>query len=200
MKKLLGVLGLLLLFAATAAAQGPKLEVYGGPSFLLYTQPSGVHLKMLGGTASADYYVFHWLSGQFEATGTYNSYGAYGSAYGGSSSGPSSPTTIYSAMLGPMIFPLGHRRLTPFVHFLFGAAYYDHQYAAFGGFPAASYTNLSYSWETGGGIDLTVKKHWAVRILQADFGQVNFAVSTSGAQKQSTYRATVGVIYRFGAK
>lgn len=194
MKKLLGIGGLLLLLAASAAAQqGPKLEVFGGGSYLWYTQPSGVHLNMPGWTASADYYVFHWLSGQVEATGAYNSYGTYG--------GKASPTTIYGARLGPMIFPFGHRRLTPFVHFLFGGAYYDHRYPAYGGFPASSYTNMSYSWEGGAGVDLTVKKHWAIRLVQADYGQVSFAPSTSGvATRQSTYHAAIGVIYRFGER
>lgn len=193
MKKLAGLGALLLLMAATAGAQqGPKLEIFGGGSYTWYTQPSGVHLNMPGWTASADYYVFHWLSAQIEGTGVYNSYGSYG--------GHSSPSTIYSARLGPMIFPLGHRRLTPFVHILFGAAYYDHNYPAYGGFPASSYRKGSYSWEGGAGLDLTIKKHWAVRLVQADYGQVNFAPSGTNSLRQSTYHAAIGVIYRFGGK
>ncbi|HWG58336.1 MAG TPA: outer membrane beta-barrel protein [Candidatus Acidoferrales bacterium] len=195
MRKLLAFGALLLFLAATASAQeGPRLEIFGGGSYTWYTQPSGVHLNMPGWTASADYYIFHWISAQIEGTGAYNRYGSYG--------GVTSPATIYAARLGPMIFPLGHRRLTPWVHFLFGAAYYDHSYPAYGGFPASSYTAVSYSWEGGAGLDLTIKKHWAVRLLQADYGQVSFAPGTGSSYgpKQSTYHAAIGVIYRFGGK
>jgi hypothetical protein len=49
----------------------------------------------------------------------------------------------------------------------------------------------------GGGVDLRLKKRWAIRLIQADYEQTKLL---SGAPSQDNYRVSIGLLYRFGIK
>jgi hypothetical protein len=82
---------------------------------------------------------------------------------------------------------------------LYGAGYYRENTSPYGGFGSATKTDLSRAWEGGGGLDLNLRKHWGIRLVQFDYGSTHF-FSGSGAPSQSSYRVSVGVVYRFGER
>ena len=65
-----------------------------------------------------------------------------------------------------------------------------------GGFPAAVKTDSSFSWEGGGGLDLTHSQRWAIRAIQLDYAQTKFL----GNLSQANYRLSVGFVYRFAPR
>ena len=44
---------------------------------------------------------------------------------------------------------------------------------------------------------MNIKQHWGVRLMQFDIGQTSFF---SYKVKQTNYRASIGVTYRFGKR
>jgi hypothetical protein len=187
MKTLFTLFSFLVLFIAPAMAQDtPKIEVSGGYSLLFYYQTIGTNLKMNGWTGSANYTIFkRWLSADADASGNYTDQGISGK------------TSVYSLLIGPQFYPLGHRKLTLFGHVLFGAGYYYVSYPAYAGFRTTHYSDVAYSWDAGSGLDLNLSKRWGVRLAQFDFQQTRFRSSSGG---QSNYRVSAGLTYRFGKK
>jgi hypothetical protein len=183
MKKLFGLLACLALLIPPAMAQNmPRTDLSAGYSLRLYTLPDYARVGMNGWYASADYNIFHWLGAAAEGTGAYRNNGTNGN------------TAIYTALVGPQFYPLGHgHRLTLFGHFLAGEAYYRVHYPAFGGFPPKINSDLRFSWETGGGVEMTRSAHWGIRLFELDYGKTHFF-----GPSQNNYRLSIGVIYRFG--
>jgi hypothetical protein len=55
----------------------------------------------------------------------------------------------------------------------------------------------------GGGFDVKFKKRWSIRLIELDYEHTNFYQINSGnygGTAQGNYRASVGMIYRFGVK
>jgi hypothetical protein len=193
MKKLIRLFAFLALSAAPVMAQGyARFDLSAGGSFRVYQQSekaSDSKIGMPGWYASADYN-FHKFRNHFgveiEGSGNYRNQGYYGR------------TSVYTFFAGPRIYPFGHHKLTPYGHVLFGGGYYRNVIPPAGG---ADFTTLrtygSKAWEAGGGLDLNIKKHWGVRMLELDYARTRFY---SYNIKQANYRASIGVIYRFGGR
>lgn len=187
MKQLAALCGFFLLSLIPTAAQDvTPYELSAGYNLRVFTEPSYARIGLSGGYASLDYNILSRVSAVGEVSGGYRSQGLNGDI------------SIYSAMVGPQIYPFKHRRkLTPFVHALFGDAYYRASYPAFAGFPPEIVTSSAFSWEAGGGIDITHSSHWAIRLIQVDYAQTRFLGPN---HSQANYRASVGFVYRFGQK
>ena len=208
MKRFFALGGLILLLSITAAAQStsspssqtstpappqeappppetPPYELSGGYTLRVFTEPSYARVGLSGGYGSFDYTILSRISAAAEVSAAFRDQGLNGNL------------SIYSVMVGPQIYPFRHRRkFTPFAHVLFGEAFYRDSYPAYGGFPAAVKTDSSFSWEVGGGIDITHSSRWAIRLIQVDYAQTKFL----GTLSQANYRASVGIVYRFAAK
>lgn len=189
MKKLLALFAFLLVCSAPAMAQTtPKWELGGGYAFRGFTDPqSNTRLSMNGWSGTADYTVIkRWLSAAIDIDGTYNNYGLYGN------------TSVYTAMIGPQVYPLGHRKLTPYGHVLFGEGYTRDTIPASGGFNEKTFSSNAFAMEAGAGFDYTLKKRWAIRLFQFDYENTRFypAIGIS----QGNYKMSAGVVYRFGMK
>jgi hypothetical protein len=160
----------------------PPYELSGGYTLRVFTEPSYARVGLSGGYGSFDYTILSRISAEAEVSAGFRSQGINGNL------------SIYSALVGPEIFPFKHRRkITPFAHILFGKAFYRNSYPAYGGFPAEVKTDSSFSWEGGGGVDWTHSAHWAIRVIEADYAQTKFL----GTLTQANYRLSVGVVYRF---
>jgi hypothetical protein len=172
------------------AQETPPYEVSAGYDLRVFTQPNYARVGFNGWYAAGQYnFVGHRLdrvSLAAEVSGTYRNQGANGSL------------SIYSGMVGPQIYPFRHaHKLTPFAHVLFGEGYYRADFPRFGGFPAEVITYSSFSWEVGGGVDLRRTPHWSIRVIQLDYARTEFL----GAKLvQNNYRASIGLVYRFGKR
>jgi hypothetical protein len=190
MKKWIGLAALLLVSVIPAKAQEgqvPSWELGGGYTFRSYVNPfpfGDARLQMNGWNVSADYMVFRkWLSVAGQADGTYQDQGLNGK------------TSVYSAMIGPQLYPLGHRRLTLYGHVLFGEGYTRFVVPAQGGFGTETNSSNHFAWQGGVGIDYAWRPHWTIRALQFDYEDTKFFNSSVS---QGNYKISVGILYRFG--
>lgn len=194
MSRLIVLLGLALLFSRPALTQeGTRFEVSGGYTFQhwvipdVFAPPGTPSLNMNGWNAGAGYHVNRWLAGVADITGTYKN-----------STGPNGlgDVSIVSYLFGPRVYPIGHHKLTPYVHALFGTAYYKETTAGFG-----SISESDFSWEVGGGIDYKLNQHFAIRLGQFDWQQTRFLGGGSqGVDNQNNFKYSVGAVVRFGRR
>lgn len=166
----------------------PKYELSAGYAYRSYYQPGAPSIWLNGWYVSADYNLWHWLGAEAEGMGVYKDQGLI-----------LGKTSIYNFLVGPKFYPLGHRKVTPFGHVLLGAARYSNTTPAYGGYSSATRTATAYAWEAGGGLDWYLSRHWGVRLIQADFGNVNFFGGGTGTTRYSR-RIVAGVVFRFGEK
>jgi len=165
----------------------PRYELSAGYAYRAYGVRPGASLAMNGGYASVDYNFRRWLSAEAEFVGAYKNQGVLGK------------TNIYTFLVGPRLYPLGHHKLTPFGHLLFGAGHYSKAKPTYGGFPATSFHDTAFAWEGGGGLDLYLRKHWGVRLIEVDMGHTGFAADNP-TRSQGERRFSVGIVYRFGER
>jgi hypothetical protein len=151
----------------------------------MFTEPSQVRIGLNGAYGSLEYNILSRVGAAVEVSGGVRNQGLNGDL------------SIYSVLAGPQIYPFKHRRkLTPFVHALLGEAFYRDDFPAYGGFPHAVSTTSAFSWEVGGGFDFVHSTHWEIRLIQLDYAPTKFF----GSGTQTNYRASIGIIYRFGEK
>jgi opacity protein-like surface antigen len=218
MKKLVGLFGLLALFAVPAFAQDsstapqdqaptaptapsepvkvkrtyptPKYEISGGFTYRTYYGPNQSTVGMKGGFASFDYNFFRWLGLEGELVGVTGPIKI--------PSRPADDLKVFTALAGPKIYPLGHRKLTPFGHVLFGAGINTTAVPEFSGYPGNSNAKVVQAWEVGGGLDYNLTPHWGIQVIQFDYGVAKFLGKT--VPNQSSRRVSFGFVYRFGER
>jgi len=187
MKKFLGLLVFAALCGTPALAQvTPKIELSAGGAFNRFDTPRGYYLDMPGWTASANYTVFRWLSGKVEASGDYGRRALVGT------------TSTYNLLAGPQFFPFRHHKITPWGEFLFGEGYYRNHVPAVAGFPSATFSGYSFTWEGGMGLDWRLKGHWDLRPIEFDYVSSKYLATQPNQLRQSNYRLQIGVVYRIG--
>jgi hypothetical protein len=166
-----------------------KIELSFGYTFRTYDGPLG-NVGMSGGYVSGTYNKFRWLGVTGEAL-------VVARREGDQSVGTEQNYTLATVMGGPQFYPLRHHKLTPFANILVGGGglhFYGPSYAGFGG-PDVRSSALAY--EAGAGVDLRIKAHWSVRLIQVDYGKTKFYSSGSG---QGSTRFAIGAVYLIGQK
>lgn len=172
MRKLLVAMGAVLLFSISAAAQSaetvlpvaaeahvetPEVEVFAGYSYLrLYGEDNN------GGQVAVTANVNNW----FGLTGDFSAYKARDFGEDG------------GFVLGGPRFTYRRGPVTPFAHFLFGAA--------FGG------SDTEGAMALGGGVDAKISKHVAIRIAEVDYIATTF--------RSNNVRLSTGIVFRFGER
>jgi outer membrane immunogenic protein len=110
--------------------------------------------------------------------------------------GTSADLTLTSFLVGPKYAWRPGNRWVPFGQVLLGGAH------ANGGLtPAASGlagSENAFAMTAGGGIDVTLTSHIALRALQADYYLTRF--TNGGNDHQNNMRIGVGIVFRFGHK
>ena len=145
---------------------------------------------MLGGFGSYDYNFFRWLGLEGEFVGV-----------SGSLKVPQIPAQdlhVFTAMAGPKFYPFGHRKLTLFGHFLYGAGINTTAvppFAGYGGNTNAGSRSVLGGWR---GLDFNRWTHWGIRLIQFDYGTAKFL--GNGVPGQGSKRISFGFVYRFGQK
>jgi Outer membrane protein beta-barrel domain len=167
-----------------------KMELSAGYTYRAFSPDASTTLKTNGGFVSAEYNVISWIGAEVEATGVIRKQGT-------DNLGTAQTLTIFTAMGGPRIYPLRHRRISLYGHVLIGEGYYRLTSPAFGGFPAKVTTSNGFSFEAGTGVDLRLKSHWSILLGEGDYGETSFQLTNS---HQDSYRVSAGIVYLWGQK
>lgn len=200
MKKLLGPAVLFLLCSLPTFAQyeESRVELGGGFTFRSYGPPPNggtapnPHLDMFGWDATVSYDVNRWLTMATDFDGTYKSTADPEGGY--------DHTSIYSAVAGPRVYPLGHHRLAPFAHVMFGLAHATATAsAATDCAPYCTLSDGSFALEAGAGLDLNATKHIAIRIGEFDYEKTNFLAFSFPplSDTNNSYKYKAAVLLRF---
>lgn len=185
--------GAVLLFAGLASAQdeAPKVEAFGGYSYLRVNPGFGAPgLNFNGGSGSLAYNLTPML-------GVVADFGGYH----WSQSGVDATAVTY--LFGPKV-ALRHGPITPFAQVLFGGA---HLSGSAGGCDTViegrvrsqgfvggcgSGSDNSFSMTAGGGVDWNATQHIGIRLIQAEYLMTRFASET-----QNNLRISTGVVFRW---
>ena len=189
MKKLLGMFALLAIFTIPTLAQDtPTVEAGGGYQYRSFDVPGGgPRLNMNGWQVSADANITHWLGITADFDGTYRNFG-----------GGNGDNAVYSYMVGPQIYPLRHHVITPYINVLLGGAHYSLSNCGGG---ACGDSENKFAWGGGGGVDLTVSKHFAIRLAQFEYERTRFFdAGSDGIPFQDNFKIGAGVLIRFGER
>jgi hypothetical protein len=168
----------------------PKGEISGGFAYRSFYALNGSTIGMKGAYGSYQYNFFRWLGLAGEVL-----------AVGGTertNNNPNQSLHTYTGLAGPQIYPLGRHRIDPFGHFMYGVGVLTDSVGAFSGFGGNSSTSAVKAWQVGGGVDLSIKPHWAVRVIQVDYQDAKFF--GNGVPNQGAKRISFGFVYRFGER
>jgi opacity protein-like surface antigen len=190
--KLLAAVLLPLALMASAAAQAPKLEVFGGYS-VEHIAPCG------GNTSSTQEFSCGLEQGELQtskgyfngwnasATGYFNRFFGVTADFAGHY-GAFSTASRYSFLFGPT-FKMRLPILSPFAHALFGFV----KETAGNGFDS-QYVFTKPEIALGGGVDVNVSRHFAVRPVQLDYELQTSP--TSGISNPTGFRLAAGVVFK----
>jgi opacity protein-like surface antigen len=198
MRRPLGLVTLFMLASLPAFAQDiPMGEVGVGYTFRSYGLPAfqrpPSQLGLNGVNVTLDYNFKPWLGAALDVDSTENT-----------SNGAN--TTLGTALIGPQIYPFGHKKLTFFVHALIGGGrfYFHSPCACFGagGENGGSdyFVQYDFAWAVGGGVDYTIRPNVGIRLGQFDFEQVGFGLQDFGkgaAPAQNNWKYSAAILLRF---
>ena len=109
---------------------------------------------------------------------------------------------VFSYMFGPRL-SFRHERFTPFAQALFGGIRASE--VTLDGCSGIGCTPLpsenSFAMTAGGGLDVNLTPHIALRLIQAEYAMTRFRDPTSiaaGRATQNNLRLSVGIVFRFG--
>jgi opacity protein-like surface antigen len=183
----------------------PRVELFLGYSYLRATptMASGNRLVWLnGGSASVAFNLNRYL-------GIVGDFGGFNdtrlqptSANGTPSSVADSSGTVFTYLFGPRLSLRKYNRVTPYVQVLFGGIHAS-DVTLSSGCSGSGCTLLptenSFAMTAGGGLDIRVHRHLAIRIVQAEYMMTKFENHTTGATaSQNDMRLSTGLVFRFG--
>ncbi|HET6935407.1 MAG TPA: hypothetical protein VFI72_11260, partial [Candidatus Angelobacter sp.] len=163
----------------------PAVEVFAGYDFTRINPP-GPKFNSHGGIGSITGNINKWFGLSAEMSGVKPSDTPAGT-----------DATAYTYLFGPQ-FNGRSDHLNTFVHFLFGAARLnaDVSGAPTTGFLGATTHENAFAMALGGGFDAKLAKHFAWRIVQADYLMTAFKDGHN--DRQHNFRAGTGLVFRFG--
>jgi hypothetical protein len=175
MRKALIFLPLLILPAPALAQQTPEVEVFGGYSYLM-ADLNGSSFHLNGVNLSIAENVNSWFGGALDFSSGFGTYAG-------------SRTNIESLTYGPVFSYRKHPRIVPFSHAMLGAVRGGPQYLSI------SKPGFCFGVLAGGGVDVQISAHVALRLIQADYFMTRF-----GGSRQDNIRLSAGMVLRFGKK
>lgn len=194
-------LGFLVLFGASSvnaqraavspsANSTPKWEVSGGYAFLRTR------------TVSAAGCCFNMNGGSLSVAGNLNSWfsvvGDFGGYYTGNVLSSNATLSVYTYTFGPRVSIRKSERITPYFQGLFGAGHaggtlYTRSFQQGTAPPSA---RNAFAMIVGGGLDVNVNPHFAVRLVQADWLFTEYPNGIT--DHQHNLRITTGFVFRWG--
>jgi outer membrane protein OmpA-like peptidoglycan-associated protein len=179
----------------------PKAELFVGYSYLrAVPAPSdGNRLVWLNGGSTSIAYNFTRHLG---LVGDFGGFDDSQLLLTGTGTTPNSSGTVYTYLFGPRFSFRNYERITPFVQVLFGGIHAS-DVTLSSGCMGAGCTPLpaenSFAWTGGGGLDIRVHRHFAIRLIQAEYLMTRFQdYSTGTTSSQNDMRLSSGIVFRFG--
>ena len=144
---------------------------------------------------------FHFNGGSVSASWKLNSWwriaGQFSAAHAGNISSSTLSPTITTYLIGPRYKLMkGSHRVVPFGNVLLGAAHVSDGYFPNGSSSSASAT--AFAMAAGGGVDISVGKHIAIRPIEADYLFTHFPNAVNN--HQNNFSLTSGIVFRFGGR
>jgi hypothetical protein len=200
MRKLF-VAAALMLFAVMAVAQdAPKAEVFGGYSYL---RNSGNSFNGWEGQATANLNRHFGVTADISGNYRNQSLNIFQTGLTGSAN-----QRLYNFLFGPTVTGrFGNHSV--FAHALFGAAHSTLRSGVtipiVGGISTDVNNATAFAMALGGGFDLGISPHFAIRPVQVDYLYTKFdpfdalagGLSSSTSGHQNTFRYSAGVVFRF---
>ena len=188
MRKLLLTVSFLLALPLVALAQdAPKVEVFGGYSYL--NPHNGDDLN--GWNASVTGNVNKWFGIKSDFSGYYESYTTVG--------GAKVRVSDHFFLAGGQFTYRGNKRVQPFAHLLAGTVLLHSKATSVCAPTVASCLSLvkisdtGFALVAGGGLDLSIAKHLALRLIQADYVYVR-----NNGFNDHAFRLSTGLVGRIG--
>jgi opacity protein-like surface antigen len=184
---LASLLALCLPLAASAQEVAPKVEIFGGYSYLRADILDGVNAHGFNTSLAGNITKHIGIVGEFSRFDTSTS---IPTQVLGLSVNVNSNVLTY--LFGPRIV-LHRGKAEPFVHALFGGArgYYK--------IPTAEVTDNAFAFALGGGLDVKVNNNFAIRAAQVDY--LGYKLDFLRAKLyQNNFRYSAGIVIRLGKR
>ncbi len=180
----------------------PKVELFLGYSYLqgVPKLAAGNRLVWLnGGSASIAYNFNRYLGIVADVGALTNSQVKFQGAYTSTVDVNNANVNVVTYLFGPR-FSFRHDRITPFVQVLFGGAHANAVVLTPCTFSCTLLPSESgFAMTAGGGLDIRVHHHFAIRVIQAEYMMTRFQDYTTGATAtQNDMRLSSGIVFRFG--
>lgn len=187
----------------------PTVEIFAGASFLrLDTNPASlaaaanqpvgtftVKQDYLGWNGAVQLNATRWLGIVADASGHY---GTPFSAAASSGLTGFPKARLHNFLFGPS-FNFRGERARPFVHALFGLNHVGVDASTALGIPG--FTDNAFAMALGGGLDVRVSNHLAIRLGQADFLYTRHdTTGFGGTGHQNNFRYSGGLVFLFGGQ
>ncbi|MBO0720343.1 MAG: outer membrane beta-barrel protein [Blastocatellia bacterium] len=221
MRNSLLVVALLLALPVIASAQDevPKVEIFGGYSYLRADNATGLSSQQTSAATGTSTTTASTITtapldrdlNGFEVSVTNNLNGLLGieASFSGhftnaQVNGSTLDRNIYFVTVGPRLTLRRFEKFTPFLHIMAGMARQDvsnqqnQTTAAALGLVNQSDTGLAFV--AGGGVDFNLNERFALRLFQTDYILTRFS-NRNGASSQlnqANFRASTGLVVRFG--
>uniref|UniRef100_A0A7V4XQR1 OmpA family protein n=1 Tax=Acidobacterium capsulatum TaxID=33075 RepID=A0A7V4XQR1_9BACT len=180
-----------------------SVEIFLGYSYLraVPTLAAGNRLVWMNGGSASLAYFFTRSIGIVADVGDYtNSQMHFTGAYTGTIDTDQANGGALSYLFGPRIAFHRSGRLSPYVQALFGGIHA-------GQISIAHCTvhctllpeQTAFAMAAGGGLDLRIHRHFAIRLLQAEYLMTRFrSYDTGNSGMQNDIRLSTGIVFRFG--
>jgi len=169
----------------------PHWEWFMGYSYVNGRVGSGVNAyNANGGSTNIEYNLNHWI-GLVADLGGYNV---------GKVGGVNVNANEFSYLFGPRLnyrFGQGSRH-TVFGQILVGGSHVNADLFS-GTTTVASASNNAFAMTSGGGLDLGLTKHLALRLAQVEYYLTDYDFK-NGYRPQNNFRFSTGIVFRWGAK
>ena len=187
--------------AASAQEVAPKVEIFGGYSFLrvdLGAVPAGtVPAGTIPGDLDTHGFNVSLALNPARHVGIISEFSQYTKSDSASNllgdptlSGINAKVRVLTLLFGPRV-TLHRGKVQPFVHGLFGAARASVEGSGLG--VSATDAGYAFAYALGGGFDVKVHNNFAIRL-----GQVDYLGARAGGEGFDNFRYSVGVVIRLG--
>jgi opacity protein-like surface antigen len=123
-----------------------------------------------------------------------------GGSYSGNQNGVALNNRTFEYLFGPR-FNWRVSRFNPYVQALFGGERFSNGLNPAAADPRLGTSQNNFAAAFGGGLNVTVSNHWAVRPFQVEYLTTQFSPGPSSLNyTQNNFRYSAGVVLRFGSK
>jgi len=194
MRRLMCLLALSMLFGFTASAQD-KADAFLGYSYVRQTYGNGINsFNLNGGVGQIAAYPTSWF-GLVGEVGVYTP-GTVTVTSGSTTSTFNPGGEDISYLFGPRI-SFRHGPLQPYVQGLFGGYYTSAGLQAILRSTSGAASANSFAMALGGGLDLKLSHHFAIRLAQVDYFLTRLPNPAAVSFTQNNFRYSGGIVYRF---